>query len=115
MLSDALTAVGRLFAPISERLEAIDALVAITDPTVDDVATLASWGGDPRVLSYFFSNVRGAGWLRALADHALLRADSAFWPAFSYLSNLTQTEPDRVRAWLETRPSGRELSAQQAG
>jgi hypothetical protein len=115
VLSDALTTVERLFAPISERLESIDALVAVTDPTVADAAALASWAGDPRILSYFFSHVRGPGWFRVLADDALLRPpDSTFWPAFSYLSYLGQQEPDRVRAWLETRTSGRELCVQQA-
>jgi len=115
LLHEAFVTVQRLFAPISERLDAIDGLVVVSDPVEDDVAALLAWHGDPRILSYFFSRVHGLSWFRALADHPLLQPpDAPFWPAFPYLARLAETDPEDVRAWLENRAPGHDLSDQQA-
>jgi hypothetical protein len=111
LLHEAFIIVERLFAPMSERLDAIDTLVALPDPTDEDVAALLAWHGDPRMLNYFFGRVRGLGWFRALADDPLLQPpDGPLWPAFPYLAALGQTDPECVREWLECRPPGRELT-----
>lgn len=111
----ALVAVGRLFGPMTGRLVEVDPLMAVAEPTVADVDALGGFLGDPRVIAYFFEGVRGPGWLVALAEHDLLKppADDV-WAARPYIAALARTHPGEVRAWLETRPAGRELDERQA-
>ncbi len=111
----AVTTMARLFGPMSARLDEIDPLTHIAGPNSDDVATLASLAGDPRTLGYFFGRIEGPGWLRALADHALLMPpEEGPWFAYGYVLKLADSHPDDVREWLRSRPSGRELSDHQA-
>ena len=72
------------------RFDAIDALVMLETPTAKDVDQLLGWIGDPRILSYFFSRLKSAGWFDALADHELLSPpkDLGFWPALVFLRRL---------------------------
>jgi hypothetical protein len=113
--SRARTTVARLFGPISARLEEIDPLARITEPTPEDVTRLVSLSGEPRTLSYFFSRLDGPGWLLALAGHTLLQPPKEGpWFSYGYVMKLVDSHPDRVRAWLSSRPSGRELSDHQA-
>jgi hypothetical protein len=106
---------GRLFGPMGARLEEIDPLTRIAEPTPEDVAQLASLAGDPRTLGYFFSRLEGPGWLLALADHTLLMPPrEGPWFAYSYLTKLATSHPEEVRSWLGSRPNGSELSDHQA-
>lgn len=108
---------ARLFGPMSARLEEIDTLtrVAEPEPTVEDVAKLASLAGDPRTLGYFFARLEAPGWLNALADHALLQPpEEGPWFAYGYIGKLAQSHPEDVRDWLHSRPGGAELSDHQA-
>lgn len=115
-LDEALAIAGRLFAPISMRFDAIDALVALEEPTAEDVEQLLGWIGDPRILSYFFSRSESLGWFEVLADHELLSPpkDVGYWPALVFLRKLGETHADRVKEWLGRRPSGSQLTTQQA-
>jgi hypothetical protein len=106
---------ARLFGPMSERLEEIDPLTLIAEPTAEDVARLASLAGDPRTLAYFFSCLDGPGWLHALADHALLQPpEEGPWFAYGYIGNLAKSHPEDVHEWLNKGPAGRELSDHEA-
>jgi hypothetical protein len=111
LYSRALTILARLFGPMSARLEEIDPLTCINEPTAEDVSRLASLAGDPRTLGYFYSRLEGPGWLLALADHTLLRPpEQGPWFAYGYVVKLAKSHPDEVRSWLGSRPCGRELS-----
>jgi hypothetical protein len=115
LYSRALTTLGRLLGPMGARLEEIDQLTSIAEPTREDVARLASLAGDPRTLGYFFSRLDGPGWLRALADHPLLQPpDQGPWFAYGYVVKLAQSHPDEVGSWLGSRPGGQELADYQA-
>jgi hypothetical protein len=99
LYSRALTTLGRLFGPMGARLEEIDPLTSIAEPTGEDVARLASLAGDPRTLGYFFSRLEGPGWLRALADHPLLQPpDQGPWFAYAYVAPRLD-----ARLWLADR------------
>ena len=105
----------RLFGPMSTRLEEIDPLTRVAEPTAEDVSKLASLAGDPRTLGYFFGRLEGPGWLHALADHALLQPpEEGPWFAYGYIGTLAPSHPEDVRDWLNSRPRGRELSDHQA-
>jgi hypothetical protein len=113
--ASALATVGRLFGPMAPRLDEIDVLVALVEPTAQDVTRLASLAGDPRVVDYFFTRIDGAAWLRVLEDEKLLMPPGeGIWPAFPYLATLAKSHPDEVRTWLESRPCGRDLTDSQA-
>jgi len=116
LLDEAFAIAGRLFAPISVRFDAIDALVALETPTTEDVQQLLGWIGDPRILSYFFSRAEAVGWFEVLAEHELLSPpeDVGYWPALVFMRKLGETHPERVKEWLARRPSGSELTTQQA-
>jgi hypothetical protein len=112
--SRAQLTLARLFGPMSARLEEIDLLTRVAEPTEEDVANLASLAGDPRTLGYFFSRLEGSGWFPALADHALLQPpDEGPWFAYGYIGKLAESHPEDVRDWLISRPGGRELSDHQ--
>lgn len=115
LYSRALTTLVRLFGPMGARLEEIDPLTSIAEPTCEDVARLASLAGDPRTLGYFFSRLEGPAWLRALADHPLLQPpDQGPWFAYGYVVKLAQSHPDEVGRWLGSRPGGQQLADHQA-
>jgi hypothetical protein len=116
LLREAFEIAGRLFAPISTRIESIDALVGLDDPSTDDVDQLLGWLGDPRMASYFFSRLKSPAWFNPLADHELLRppADIGLWPALVYLRTLAETHPHELKGWLAGQPAGRDLTTQQA-
>jgi hypothetical protein len=115
LLARALVAIGRLFGPMTGRLSELDELVAITGPTPSDVATLAGFVGDPRVIAYFFAHVTGPGWLRALRGNDLLRPPvDGFWAARPYLARLAESHPDEVRDWMASSPPGHQLDPRQA-
>jgi hypothetical protein len=111
LLSRVEITLGRLFGPMGARLEEIDPLARIAEPTPEDVAQLGGLTGDARTLGYFFSRLEGAGWLLALADHTLLvPPEEGPWFAYGYLTNLAASHPEEVRSWLGSRPNGSELS-----
>ena len=115
LYSRALGTLDRLFGPMSARLEEIDPLTHIAEPTQEDVARLASLAGDPRTLGYFFSRLDGPGWLHMLADHSLLQPpEEGPWFAYGYAMKLAKTHPSEVHNWLGSRPGGQELSDHQA-
>lgn len=106
---------ARLFGPMSTRLEEIDPLTQIAEPTGQDVLQLEGLTGDFRTLSYFFRRIKGPGWLLALADHALLAPPKEGpWSAYGYVVELAKSHPEEVRSWLESRPKGQELGDHQA-
>jgi hypothetical protein len=113
--ASALATVGRLFGPMAPRLDEIDGLIALVEPTAQDVTHLASLTGDPRVVDYFFTRIDGPAWLRVLqAEKLIMPPGEGIWPAFPYLATLAKSHPDEVRTWLESRPSGRDLTDSQA-
>jgi len=116
LLEGAFQIVGRLFAPISTRFDAIDTLISVANPTADDVDQLVAWNGDPRIPGYFFTRVTTAGWFMALGDHELLRPprDRGIWPALPYLRALGESEANLVKDWLGRQPGGDALTTQQA-
>jgi hypothetical protein len=115
LLSRTQLTLARLFGPMSARLEEIDPLAHVAEPTAADVSKLASLAGDPRTLGYFFARLEGPGWLHALADHALLQPpEEGPWFAYGYIGTLASSHPEDVRDWLNSRPRGRELSDHQA-
>ena len=103
-----------LFGPMSERLAAMDDLVAHEEPGPDQVARLKQRLGDERHLVYFFDSVQGPGWFRALREDPLLSppADRP-WTAGPYVMRVARSDPDDVRAWLAGQPS-KQLNASQA-
>lgn len=48
------------------------------------------------------------------AEKLLMPPGEGIWPAFPYLATLAKSHPDEVRTWLESRPSGRDLTDSQA-
>lgn len=56
--ASALATVGRLFGPMAPRLDEIDGLIALVEPTARDVTHLASLTGDPSVVDYFLYSDR---------------------------------------------------------
>jgi hypothetical protein len=115
LYSRARVTLARLFGPMTARLEEIDPLTRITEPTEEAGSRLASLAGDPRTLGYFYSRLDGPGWLHALADHPLLQPpEQGPWFAYGYLMTLAKSHPEDVGSWLRSRPSGRELSDHQA-
>src|SRR6202035_4434978 len=107
----AVTTLGRLFGPMSVRLEEIEPVARVVEPSDEDVERLAALAGDPRTLSYFFKRIEGPAWLRALADHSLLQPPAQGpWFAYSYLLRLAQSDPDAVRDWLGSPASRHELA-----
>jgi hypothetical protein len=115
LLDRAIVTIGRLFGPMTTRLQEIDALIAVEHPGPGDVQALVGFTGDPRVLGYFYSNVSGPAWLLALSEHDLLQPPAEdVWMAYPYLAELAENEPDAVLAWLATRPVSQDLTASQA-
>ncbi len=107
--------IDSLFGPISDRFANLDALLAVREPTPEDVASLMALVGDDRHLAYFFEKVEGSGWLEALSEEPILHPpEDGGWPAGPYIFRLASTDPDVVGAWLAAR-ADEELSAQQAG
>lgn len=110
-----LLVVDRLFGPIGDRLDEVDLLLAVSDPTEADVSRLEHLVGDDRHLNYFFEKVEGSAWMRALAQNRiLLPPTEGSWSAGSYIFRLVDSDPVVVREWLADRGK-EELSPQQAG
>jgi hypothetical protein len=115
LLDRGVVTIGRLFGPMTTRLQEIDALVAVENPGPADVEALVGFAGDPRVLGYFYAHVSGPNWLLALSEHDLLQPPAeGLWMAFPYLAALAQEDPEPVFEWLGTRSASRELTAGQA-
>jgi hypothetical protein len=115
LYSRALATLALLFGPMTARLDQVEPLTAIAEPTPEDVAQLASLAGDPRTIGYFFSRLEAPGWLQALADHPLLQPPAEGpWFAYGYVSKLAQSHPAAVVRWLGSRPRGRDLADHQA-
>jgi hypothetical protein len=115
LLDRALVTIGRLFGPMTTRLQEIDALVAVENPGLADVEALVGFAGDSRVLGYFYTHLSGSNWLLALSEHDLLQPPvEGLWRAFPYLAALAEEEPELVLEWLGTRPTSQELTAAQA-
>jgi hypothetical protein len=114
LYSDTTTILRDLFGPMSQRLAAMDDLVADADPGPEQVVQLKQRLGDERHLVYLFDSVDGPGWFRALCDDPLLSppADKP-WTAGPYVMRVAQSQPDEVRSWLARRPC-RQLNARQA-
>ncbi|WP_156028186.1 hypothetical protein [Candidatus Solirubrobacter pratensis] len=114
LYSDTTTILRHLFGPMSERLEAMDDLVANADPGPEQVAQLKRRLGDERHLVYLFDSVRGPGWFRALcADQLLSPPADKPWTAGPYVMRVARSDPDDVRAWLARQPF-KQLNASQA-
>lgn len=115
LYEQALIVVERLFGPIIDRFDEIEALRQKPEPTAADVETLAGHIGDPRALAYFFSELSGPGWLHALSESPLLLPlREGVWATWPYLSGLAQSHPAEIRAWLSSLANGSELGDQQA-
>jgi hypothetical protein len=114
-LRSAFEITGRLLGPLSPRLDEIDPLIAVVNPTTDDVEQLRGWHGDPRILNYFFSRINGPGWFRALAGEDILvpPPGGGWWPALEYLRKLGASDAEEIASWLDGQPAGGELTTQQ--
>jgi hypothetical protein len=114
LYGEVTTLLHDLFGPMSERLAAMDELVAHPDPGPEQVTQLKRRLGDERHLVYLFDSVEGPGWFRALYDDPLLSppADRP-WTAGPYVLRVARSNPDDVRPWLARQPF-KHLNARQA-
>lgn len=100
-----------VFSPMSMRLEALDDLLGISNPGADEVSKLVPYATDRRHLNYFFENLAGIGWFKALRgdQHELLlpSQDGSSWSANPYLSMMIAGgQGDDIAEWLVGRVDG---------
>ncbi|MEA2162151.1 MAG: hypothetical protein QOK37_278 [Thermoanaerobaculia bacterium] len=101
VLSVLLDALDSAYTVIYQR---IDQLVAIAEPTEDDLnELLQKIPHNPNTLGYFFSKVNGRGWFDRLRGSSMFDRPPAggYWPQAQYLQRVAAEYPDEVAPILE--------------
>lgn len=93
----------RLFTPPDVRLEELDQLASIAEPTTADASRLEEIVYSPKHLEYFFGKVTSAGWLDLLMDSGLVTPPEgrAPWPVYRIVEHLVDEARGELADWLE--------------
>jgi hypothetical protein len=83
-LRSAFEITGRLLGPLSSRLDEIDPLIAVVNPTANDVEQLL-----------------------------VPPPDGGWWPALEYLRKLGASDPEEIASWLDGQSAGGAMTTQQ--
>lgn len=108
---------GRLFAPPDVALDELDRFVAITNPTAEDAAELASRLVSASHLRYFTERAAAPGWLEALRGSPLALPDQRWpgWPVGDLALRVAADDPGLAASWLaDTTQQCRPLDANSA-
>lgn len=107
---------GRL-APYFATLQELDELLAMVEPTADDISRAGTLLLRPQQRGHFFSHLRHARWLRPLASgryfdtppDLVIAANGRWlmpaWPEGMYLARIAAEEPEEVARLLRALPA----------